>query len=282
MKKIIASLVALFMLAMSSMAFAFSEISEDGTVRAEGIAAADQGQAIGYLGAHIAALRNLLGVVNGVQIDADTTMENLYVTNDIIHAKVTGIIKNAVTVKQFKDETGAYHEVVELRVFGGKNSLADIAIPQVEQKPLPEPEAFVQVTETEVNTTETTTTTTATTTTTTTTTTMPEALANYTGLIVDCTGMGLKTAMAPGIYTTDHQVVYGLEHFSHDFVIQNGYVGYSNGFANVSRAGSNPLVVKAVGLDRVRPIISGEDATRILKENKYTHFLEQAKVVFVK
>lgn len=280
MKKIIASLVALFMLAMSSLAFASTEITDDGTVRAEGIAAADQAQAIGYLGAHIAALRNLLGVVNGVQIDADTTMENLYVTNDVIHAKVTGLIKNAVTVKQFKDETGAYHEIVELRLFGGRNSLADVVIPKVEQKPLPEPEAFVQVTETEVNTTETTTTTTATTTTTTT--TVIEALGNYTGVIVDCTGMGLQTAMAPGIYTPDHQVVYGLEHFSHDFVIQNGYVGYSNGFANVSRAGSNPLVVKAVALDRVRPIISGEDATRILKENKYTHFLEEAKVVFVK
>lgn len=274
MKKIIASLVALFMLATSSLAFAYSEISEDGTVRAEGIAAADQGQAIGYLGAHIAALRNLLGVVNGVQIDADTTMENLYVTNDVIHAKVAGIIKNAVTVKQFKDETGSYHEIVELRVFGGKNSLADVAIPTVEQKPLPEPEAFVQSTEAVAPE--------GTSAPESTTAPVVEAMGNYTGVIVDCTGMGLKTAMAPGIYTPDHQVVYGLEHFSHDFVIQNGYVGYSNGFANVSRAGSNPIVVKAVGLDRVRPIISAEDATKILKENKVSHFLEDAKVVFVK
>lgn len=272
MKKFFASLVALFMLAVSSVTFAATEINSEGSIQAEGIAAADQGQAIGYLGAHIAALRNLLGIVNGVQIDSDTTMENLYVTNDVIHAKVDGIIKNAMTVKQFKDETGSYHEIVELKLFGGANSIAAVAIPKVEQKPLPAPEVFADKVEKAENTTNT---------------TSPEKPVStvngtYTGVIVDCRGMGLKTAMAPGIYAENGEVVYGLEHFSHEFVINNGYVGYSNDIANASRAGANPLVVKAVSLNGVRPVVSNADAGKILAENQASNFLANAKVVFVK
>lgn len=266
MKKFFASLVALFMLAVSSVTFAATEINSEGSIQAEGIAAADQGQAIGYLGAHIAALRNLLGIVNGVQIDSDTTMENLYVTNDVIHAKVDGIIKNAMTVKQFKDETGSYHEIVELKLFGGANSIADVAIPKVEQKPLPAPEVFVDKADKVAATAK----------------PVSTVNGNYTGVIVDCRGMGLKTAMAPGIYAENGEVVYGLEHFSHEFVINNGYVGYANDFANASRAGANPLVVKAVSLNGVRPVVSNADAGKILAENQASNFLANAKVVFVK
>lgn len=265
MKKFFAGLVAMFMLAMSSVTFAATEINNSGAIQAEGIAAANQGQAIGYLGAHVAALRNLLGVVKGVQIDADTTMENLYVTNDVIHARVEGIIKNAVTVKQFKDETGSYHEVVELRIFNGKDSVADLVIPQVEKKPLPAPEIFVDKAAAEGE---------------------PAASAtsgNYTGVIIDCSGLDIQTAMAPGIFTKDNQAVYGLEHFSHDFVISNGYVSYSKGMATVARAGANPLVIKAVSVSKfVNPVISNADAGKILAENKVSHFLDEAKVVFVK
>ena len=90
--------------------------------------------------------------------------------------------------------------------------------------------------------------------------------------------------MAPGIYSENQSVVYGLQHVSHEQVISRGYVGYSNGMSNVSRAGSNPLIVKATGLrdHAIRPVISDADAMTVLSENKATGFLNNGNVVFMR
>ena len=110
------------------------------------------------------------------------------------------------------------------------------------------------------------------------------ATGQYTGLIVDCTGLGLQTAMAPAVYTDGKKVVYGLEHFSHDQVINRGYVGYStSATTGVQRAGSNPMVVKAQSIEHFfNPVISKEDAAKILAENQMNGFLSAGNVVFVK
>ena len=51
-----------------------------------------------------------------------------------------------------------------------------------------------------------------------------------------------------------------------------------------TRAGTNPLVVKAVGLDNHNgnPILSVADANRVLIENGATGFLDRTNVVFVR
>jgi kynurenine formamidase len=50
------------------------------------------------------------------------------------------------------------------------------------------------------------------------------------------------------------------------------------------RAGANPLIIKAVGLDNhnTYPIVSDEDANKILVENSATGFLNRCAVVFVR
>ena len=110
------------------------------------------------------------------------------------------------------------------------------------------------------------------------------ATGQYTGLIVDCSGMGLQTAMAPAVFTEGRKVVYGLENFSHDQVINRGYVGYSKSLtAGVERAGSNPMIVKAESIDKFcSPVVSKEDAAKILAENQMNGFLSTGNVVFVK
>ena len=277
MKKIITLLTMVFMLAMSCVAFAATDISS-GSVQAEGFGAPNQPVGPGYRAAKADAMRNILEEIKEVNIDSETTVEYGLTTSDVIRTKVNGALKGAREVKRWRDAEG-YHVVMELGVFGGAGSLADAVIPSVPQVDLPEPSIFQN--------------TTTTTTSTTTTTNIPSSpvvpvtapvRGNYTGLIVDCTGLGLSTAMAPGIYSENQSVVYGLQHVSHEQVISRGYVGYSNGMSNVSRAGSNPLIVKATGLrdHAIRPVISDADAMTVLSENKATGFLNNGNVVFMR
>ncbi|MBQ3452499.1 MAG: hypothetical protein IJG32_09560, partial [Selenomonadaceae bacterium] len=51
---------------------------------------------------------------------------------------------------------------------------------------------------------------------------------------------------------------------------------------NLLRAGANPLIIKAesLGDDNSCPVISAEDADKILVENLSTHFLDEGSVVF--
>lgn len=281
MKKLISVLTALFTFAISCVAFANTDISSGG-VEAEGFAAPGQPTAMGYRAAIVDARRNLLESIKEVSIDSETTVEYGITTSDVIKSKVNGVLKGAVVTKKWKDAEG-YHAIVKLDVFGGVGSLASAVIPEVQQVPLPEPAIFQ-----------------STTTTSTTTAVIPSTPSavpaapvtpvtapvrgNYTGLIVDCTGLGLSTAMAPGIYSANQSVVYGLEHFNHAQVINRGYVGYSNGMSNVARAGANPMIVKALSLrdNSIRPVISDNDAMNILSENKVTGFLTAGNVVFVK
>lgn len=282
MKRLIAVLTALFTLAVSCVAFASTDISSGG-VEAEGFGAPGQPPAMGYRAAIVDARRNLLESIKEVSIDSETTVEYGLTTSDVIKSKVNGVLQGAVVTKKWKDAEG-YHAIVKLDVFGGVGSLASAVIPEVQQVPLPEPTIFQNTT----------------TTTSTTTAVVPSTApavpgvpvtpvtapvrGNYTGLIVDCSGLGLSTAMAPGIYSANQSVVYGLEHLNHAQVINRGYVGYSNGMSNVGRAGANPLIVKAMSLrdNAIRPVVSDEDAMTILSENKVTGFLTAGNVVFVK
>jgi hypothetical protein len=60
--------------------------------------------------------------------------------------------------------------------------------------------------------------------------------------------------------------------------------GYTADIRNAVRAGANPLVVRAIGLDNHNgnPILSVADANRVLIENGASGFLDRTAVVFVR
>ena len=282
-KKLFSIMVALLVLAISSVAMAATDIS-NGVVRVTGIGAPGQPPYLGFIAARADAQRQLVAEVNGVQVDSETTVELSMVQNDTIKTKVSGLVKGARVVDQGTNDYG-YFVVMEMSVFGS-NSIASAVIPQVPQQNFLQPADVAPSVSTTVivnnnvgnvpvpavnpnqatvgN--------------------LYGATGQYTGLIVDCTGLGLQTAMAPAVYTDGKKVVYGLEHFSHDQVINRGYVGYSTSTtAGVQRAGSNPMIVKAQSIEHFfNPVISKEDAAKILAENQMNGFLSAGNVVFVK
>lgn len=293
-KKFVSVAAAVCVMAVSSVTLAATDISS-GKIVVEGIGGAGQTMSNGYRAATVDAYRLFAEEVNGVQIDADTTVENSIVTSDIIKTKVKGVIKGAKVVSRSVDGNGYYHVVMELPVYGGSNSLAAAVLPQVPQQGFLPPSDIIPVDKiagvalkpesTGVNASAPTVPTTQ----------VPAvnqatvgnlygATGQYTGLIVDCSGMGLQTAMAPAVFTEGRKVVYGLENFSHDQVINRGYVGYSKSLtAGVERAGNNPMIVKAESIDKFcSPVVSKEDAAKILAENQMNGFLSTGNVVFVK
>ena len=289
MRRLFSVLLAVCVLALSSVAMAATDIT-DGVIRAEGVSNVGQSFALKRIAAKADAQRWLAEYVHGVQIDSKTTVENAIVTSDVIYASVSGIVKGAREVSCTTDEYGYVHLVLELPIYGGANSLAAAVIPNVPQQDFLPPSDIVPVdtkpSESVVadtankaadagqsaNTNQATVG------------NLYGATGQYTGLIVDCSGLGLQTAMAPALYTDGKKVVYGLENFSHEQVINRGYVGYSNSASSgVQRAGSNPMVVKAQSVEHFfNPVISKDDAAKILAENQVNGFLSTGNVVFVK
>ena len=282
MKRTILGLLTACLLLMCSVALAAGADFEMNRVEADGFGlppayAVSEAQArlMARRAAIADAQRNLAEQIAGVQVDSETTVQNLQVASDVVKTRVSALLKGAKIISE-SAEDGAYHVVMALPLYGVNNSLASAVLPQISRREsfpaaiAPEPdEPLYTPTQPE---------------TTTVTTITNRQSGTYTGVIIDCTGLGLRSAMSPVIKTTAGEPIYGYKNLDSKKVIKNGMAGYSNGFGgNVSRAGSNPLVVKAVGVDHYfNPVVNVADAKIILEENGYTHFLDNCAVVFIK
>ena len=109
------------------------------------------------------------------------------------------------------------------------------------------------------------------------------AQGNFTGLIVDCRGLGLRTVMSPVISNSNGTKIYGHKNLDIEKINAIGMVDYAKNLREVTRAGSNPLVVKAISLNNFNsdPVVSLVDSNRILIENYASKFLQNLKVVFL-
>lgn len=267
--------------------------------------------------AHQAAMldgfRRLAEQASGIHITAESTISDNISTGDIVAGEVNAVIKRAKVVSETYDEYGNCTVVMEVPLYGVTNSIAKVALkPVAQSEPFPEPTAeppSAPPSQTSVNVNVDIHNTPATPSTPITpsapsasTTPAPpaggssaapvpasaagmSAVGNYTGLIVDCTGLGLRPVMSPVIKNADGTPIYGYKNLDSAKVIANGMAGYANGMSGrTTRAGARPLVVKAVALENHNgnPIVSVADANRILVENQATHFLDNCAVVFVR
>ena len=109
------------------------------------------------------------------------------------------------------------------------------------------------------------------------------AEGTYTGLIVDCRGLELQPVMSPVIKNSNGTKIYGHKNLDIDEVIRRGMADYIDDTNNTTRAGENPLVVKAQSLENFNsnPVVAIRDSNRILIENHATKFLKDLNVVFL-
>lgn len=113
------------------------------------------------------------------------------------------------------------------------------------------------------------------------------ALRNYTGLVVDATGIAVNPAMAPRLLDEDGKEVYGAAFASREFAVQKGMSGYLRDLETAKtspRVGNNPLSVK--GLRTTGPgncdiVISNADASILRSSSEHLAFLKKCKVIIV-
>lgn len=222
--------------------------------------------------------RNLAETIGGVQVDSDTLVKDMMVANDVIRTNVSAVVKGAVIVEEGQLTDGNYYVKMCIPMFGEKNSVAAAILPEAMKDVAYEtPEKITKKT-TVLDKQE-----------------FKEAKGvKYTGIVIDCQGLGLDCTFAPQILDVNGRGIYGCENVDKDFAVAKGIVEYAKelnfAISGKSRAGANPLVIKASavkgGTNSVNPVnavISAEDGDKVLlamQNNK--ELLTNCLVVFVR
>ncbi len=297
MKKFLQLLTALSVLVFAVTAFAVANSAVDwqrGTITVKGMGvkppnAVNEAQAMmmARRSAVVDGYRQLAEAIKGVYVDSESTVENFLLVSDITTTKVNAVIQDAQVISERDIPGGGYEVTMRISMFGGSNSLAEAVLPRPEvREDFPQPVQSIAPS-------------------------MPaydsnasvsvridvaskkpakpaptsDAIGGYTGLIVDCRGLNLNPVMSPVIKNENSEPIYGHKNLDPDYVIEHGMAAYTSDLNDgTERAGSNPLVVKAVKLENHNgtPVISNADANRVLIENESTGFLEKTNVVFVR
>ncbi|OQX95600.1 hypothetical protein B6I21_04605 [candidate division KSB1 bacterium 4572_119] len=261
------------------------------TVQATGIGASNPNlpaaaaRASAIRAAKLDALRNMLETIKGMYLNSETTVRNAMVESDVIRTQVEGIAQGfRITDGPRYLSDGSVEVVVEMPITG---QLADAVLPgqfgggQLQPggqmlcptcgqpwpagKPVP-PGMNLQQTGG----------------------TMPaNANAVFTGLIVDCKGLGIRPAMAPKIVDENGNEVYGSKYVSRQWAVEIGMVGYDkdlNRARRNDRVTANPLVIKglrASGQNKTDVVISAADAAQLHQAAANQNFLDKCKVMFI-
>ncbi len=230
------------------------------------------------------AYRQLAEYVGGVNVDSQTTVDMAAVQSDVIKTRVQATIRGARIVSEGQTSDGGYEVTMEVPMFGISSlasavldrpavvesfpeQVADVLPAPVEPYPnggwaTPAPRTGSSAAPAPDG----------------------KAIGTFTGLIVDCRGLGLKPVMSPVIKNANGSPIYGYKNLDYDKVIESGMAAYAKDMSGASRAGSNPLIVRALDVENHggTPVLSVADANRVLIENGATHFLDNTRVVFLR
>ena len=250
---------------------------EQGAITAEGFGTPPMGtygskaSIMARRAAIVDAQRNLAEQVSGVQVDAETTVENFVISSDLVKTKVSALIKGAMVVEEQMMPDGAYRVVMSMPMYGTQG-LSSAIMPAIRPNtpPTPPPPVISATITAQIQT----------------------SGVGYTGVIVDASGMGLKPSFSPVIYDTNGRAIYGVSNINYDQAISQGMVGYSSSLSSAQtlpRIGGSPLVVKAVQVrggnnstNPVNVVVSVDDGDRILAANAQSQMLMNGSVVFVR
>ncbi|MBU3916051.1 hypothetical protein KKA14_10995, partial [bacterium] len=182
----------------------------------------------------IIAEKNLLKMVQGINIDSSATVKMGMLEEDIVIEQYKGTLFNVLQEgkAQFMNDDSAIvtmkmymRDVVSILMENNHSAFEKTATNV--QKPVPDPEKPA---------------------------TSGEPLHSgseksiYTGLIIDARGMKVVPAMSPKIYDNNLVEVYGSAAVERNFALLHGIVGYTKDLKNAQdneRVKGNPLLIKA-------------------------------------
>lgn len=233
--------------------------------------------------AKVDAMRNLLETLKGVNISAETTVENHLLASDVIHTRVEGVLQNfRVVDKRYMSTldveidiemplTGSLLNTLLPSNFGGGTLMTGGQIlcptcgqPWPEGRSVPAGVSLVQASESSE----------------------PSAHV-FTGLIVDARGLGVRPAMAPKLMDENGEEVYGSKFVSREYATDIGMVGYEKDINRAKineRVADNPLIVKGIkttGPNKTDLVIGNADALKVHNAAQNMNFLQHCKVMYI-
>ena len=255
MKKFFQILLVAVMLMNFSLASAI-ELGNEGYIEEEGVVYPD-GQSLSEMRriAIMDAYRYLSERVDDIYVSVNSTVRNLRDLDDVINTKVETVLRGARVMSVKRESDGSFHAIVRLYTHGGASSLAGAVLKEnIEIEDFPAPKFANMVS------------------------------GNYTGLIIDCRGKNLSTAIAPAIKSADGTEIYAYKNLGYETAVSKGMIAYSTSVnSGVERAGSAPLTIIAINISGgCDVVVSAEDADKILAANRATKFLSNCAVVLVR
>ena len=224
-----------------------------------------QANAMARRAAVVDAYRNLLEAVGEVRVEAATTIKNFELESDVVKTRISGLVQGAHIVNEQQMPDGSYQVTMEINLFGANSVAAAIAD---KMKPVEILSALMPSPGYNIP---------------------SQTMQAYTGVVVDARGLGLERIMSPRIYDETGRIIYGNMYIDPDMVVHRGMVDYTASSDMIetvkigrSRAGTNPIIVKAIGLKdfNANVVISRADADMILAANHQENFFAHTSVVF--
>ena len=256
--KIKAVIVAIFLLVCGVVSAndLSLRITNDGYVEAK-ITLNPNGQGDNHMRrlATIEARRYIAEHIGELQVTSESTVNN-FILNDDIKTQVMSVVLQGSDIVEVHEDSSddTWHATARLKIYG-RNSLASAILAEEST----EVEDFLKPKFT------------------------PIIDKDYTGLIVDCRGWNLTEAIFPSIISEDDEMIYSYKNVKRNVAASNGLMGYSDSVdSDVFRAGSKPLIVKALRTSDCDVVVSDEDKDKILTANQTAKFLNNCMVVFVR
>ncbi len=205
------------------------------------------------------AYRQLMDAVENIRVNSDTIVRDYTMESETLKTYIKALIKGAQKIDQRYLDDGTIEVELAVKMYAAKG-LSGILQPQKHiVPPLPVKEEPAR------------------------------NPGDYTGVIIDCRGLGLEPAMSPAVMSQSGGELYmGTVQVAPDYVITQGIVGYAYSLAQARqnvRVGANPLIIKglsATGSFRTDVIIAKEDVRQLLGLDAANSLLRQARVIFVK
>ena len=228
--------------------------------------------------------RQIAEIINGVRVNSETVVKDFVTESDTIRTQVSALVKGARIGEPRFLSDGAVEVDVRVPMYG-QGSLADaVDLEKVPSRPHHKRHAALPPTYD-----------------------LGAAVAmqplgllshrsffvaaggTYTGVIIDCSAVGIQPAMSPTVLDESQNEIYvGTLPVDPDIVVNEGIVSYKasvgDARADTNRAGNNPLLMSAqqsAGQFRADAVLSPDDSANLAQANIANPFLAQTKVSFV-
>ncbi len=217
----------------------------------------NQARTMARIEAISSARLNLLEIINGIQIESRTWIKDLSARSETIREGIYRLLINSRLVDIEHKKDGSVTAKVAMEVIG---PLAELVLPKtiVSISPVKQSKAPNN-----------------------------KNGDHNTGLVVDCRGFKIKTALAPRIVDEDGKVVYGSVYVSRDYAIKRGMAGYFKDVEsalNHPRIGPRPFVFKGLRTAKTGPsdiVISNADSAKIRGAASNLGFLKRCRIIIV-